>query len=59
VEGGYLTPDHARAVAAAAGFEVAEDELASFARGLARVQSLAEQLRALDLEGVPPWTPTR
>jgi Asp-tRNA(Asn)/Glu-tRNA(Gln) amidotransferase C subunit len=59
VEGGYLTPDHARAVATAAGFAVAEEELESFARGLARVRRFAAQLRALDLEGVPPWTPTR
>jgi Asp-tRNA(Asn)/Glu-tRNA(Gln) amidotransferase C subunit len=54
-----LTPDQARAVAAAAGFDVAEEELASFARGLARVRAFADQLRALDLEGVRPWTPPR
>jgi Asp-tRNA(Asn)/Glu-tRNA(Gln) amidotransferase C subunit len=59
VEGGYLTPDQARSIAAAAGFAVAEEELESFTRGLARVRGFAAQLHALDLEGVPPWTPTR
>jgi Asp-tRNA(Asn)/Glu-tRNA(Gln) amidotransferase C subunit len=54
-----LTPDQARSIAAAAGFAVAEEELESFTRGLARVRGFAAQLRALDLEGVPPWTPTR
>jgi Asp-tRNA(Asn)/Glu-tRNA(Gln) amidotransferase C subunit len=38
---------------------VAEEELDSFARGLARVRGFAAQLGALDLEGVPPWTPKR
>jgi Asp-tRNA(Asn)/Glu-tRNA(Gln) amidotransferase C subunit len=38
---------------------VAEEELDSFARGLARVRGFGAQLRALDLEGVRPWTPTR
>jgi Asp-tRNA(Asn)/Glu-tRNA(Gln) amidotransferase C subunit len=38
---------------------VAEEELESFARALTRVRALAAQLGALDLEGVPPWTPTR
>jgi Asp-tRNA(Asn)/Glu-tRNA(Gln) amidotransferase C subunit len=38
---------------------VAEEELESFARGLARVRAFAAQLRALDVDGVPPWTPTR
>jgi Asp-tRNA(Asn)/Glu-tRNA(Gln) amidotransferase C subunit len=54
-----LTPDQARAVAAAAGFDVAEEELASFARGLARVHALADALRALDLEESRPWTPPK
>jgi len=58
VEAGYSTPDEARSIALAAGFEVAEEELESFARGLARVRAFAAQLGALDLDGVRPWTPT-
>jgi Asp-tRNA(Asn)/Glu-tRNA(Gln) amidotransferase C subunit len=44
-------------ISAAAGVEVPEDELASFARGLARVRGFARELEALDLDGVAPWTP--
>jgi hypothetical protein len=53
------SPDEARALAAAAGFPLPEDRLASFARGLSRVRGFAAELRSLDLDDVPPWTPPR
>ena len=40
-----------------ADFEVADDAIAAFARGLARVRSFSAELQALDLDGVRPWTP--
>jgi Asp-tRNA(Asn)/Glu-tRNA(Gln) amidotransferase C subunit len=46
-------------IAAAVGLEVPDDRLESFARGLARVRGFARSLEALDLSGVPPWTPPR
>jgi hypothetical protein len=51
--------DQARAVAAAAGIPIPDDRLASFARGLARLRLLAEELRSLPLDDVHPWIPPR
>jgi Asp-tRNA(Asn)/Glu-tRNA(Gln) amidotransferase C subunit len=53
------SPDEARALAAAAGIPMPEERVASFARGLARVRGFAAELRSLDLDDVPPWTPPR
>ena len=53
------TPDEARTLAAAAGLVIPDEQLASFTRALARVRALARELRALDLDGIPPWTPPR
>jgi Asp-tRNA(Asn)/Glu-tRNA(Gln) amidotransferase C subunit len=44
-------------VAAFVGVPVADEQVESFARGLARIRAYGDELRALDLDGVVPWTP--
>jgi hypothetical protein len=44
-------------LAAAAGFEPADDELEALSRAIASVRAFAASLHALDLDDVPPWTP--